>query len=208
MAEWNRVSASEGASVGGRRPYHHGDLRHEVVVAARALVEERGPELFSVAEVCRRAGVSSAAPYRHFADRQEIMDAVAVEGMEDLRAACAAAAALEAPGSAEAVAAIGRAYVGFAAANPAVFRMMFAAHGESLALVEAGRRAYSVLLEQVAAWMAARGIEGAVEEAAFPLWTFVHGLSFLYIDGKVGFCGMEGKVDTVIGRAAEGLLPR
>lgn len=71
--------------------------------------------------------------------------------MEDLIAACTAAAAREAPGSAAAVAAIGCAYMEFAAAHPAVFRMMFAAQGESLALVEAGRRAYSVLLEQVAA---------------------------------------------------------
>lgn len=56
--------------------------------------------------------------------------------------------------------------------------------------------------------MAAHGIAGAVEEASSPLWTFVHGLSFLQIDGNVGFFGMEGKVDTVMGRATWGLLPR
>ena len=191
----------------GRKTYHHGDLRQELVAATRALVEEKGPDLFSVSEVCRRAGVSTAAPYRHFTDRQEILDAVALEGMEALRETCAAAVADLPPGSVAAVAAIGRAYVAFAAAHPAVFRMMFAAHGESEALKEAGWRAYSVLLEQVAGWMAARGIAGPVEEAAFPLWTFVHGLAFLQIDGKVGFCGMEGQVDAVIGRATEGLLP-
>ena len=60
-----------------RDSYHHGDLRSQLIDATRALVEEKGPDHFSVSEACRRAGVSSAAPYKHFQDKEEMLRAVA-----------------------------------------------------------------------------------------------------------------------------------
>ena len=76
-----------------RTSYHHGDLRAQLISAVSDLVETHGPDGFSVAEAARRAGVSSAAPYKHFKDRPEILRAVASEGMDRLREAMAAAAA-------------------------------------------------------------------------------------------------------------------
>ncbi|MEM6374564.1 MAG: helix-turn-helix domain-containing protein, partial [Pseudomonadota bacterium] len=65
-----------------RTNYHHGDLRADLVEATRRLVEEKGPDRFSVSDACRAAGVSTAAPYRHFEDRDEMLLAVCAEGME------------------------------------------------------------------------------------------------------------------------------
>ncbi|MEJ8562537.1 TetR/AcrR family transcriptional regulator [Yoonia sp. GPGPB17] len=64
-----------------RTSYHHGDLRSQLIEATRQLVEEKGPDHFSVSEACRRAGVSTAAPYKHFKDKTEMLREVAAAGM-------------------------------------------------------------------------------------------------------------------------------
>jgi len=61
--------------------YHHGDLRAQLIEATRQIVEEAGPDHFSVSQACRVAGVSTAAPYRHFRDREEMLSAVTLDGM-------------------------------------------------------------------------------------------------------------------------------
>ena len=82
-----------------RTSYHHGDLRAQLIAAVRDLVETHGPDGFSVAEAARRAGVSSAAPYKHFRDRPELLRAVAAEGMDRLRDAMEAGLARHPTGS-------------------------------------------------------------------------------------------------------------
>ncbi len=67
--------------------YHHGDLRAGLIEAARQLVEEKGPERLTMSDASRAAGVSTAAPYRYFADRDALLDAVALEGLERQRQA-------------------------------------------------------------------------------------------------------------------------
>ena len=69
------------------RPYHHGDLRRALVDAARRLLEAEGPTALSLRAVAREAGVSPAAPYHHFKDKAELLDAVAHEGWEMLQLA-------------------------------------------------------------------------------------------------------------------------
>jgi len=76
---------------GGERGYHHGDLRAALIKAALGLIQEKGPHGFSFAEAARAAGVSPAAPYRHFKNRDELMADVAQEGFERLEAAMALA---------------------------------------------------------------------------------------------------------------------
>jgi AcrR family transcriptional regulator len=105
--------------------YHHGDLRAQLIAAVRDLVETHGPDGFSVAEAARRAGVSSAAPYKHFKDRHEILRGVVGEAMDRLREDMARGAAAHPHGSIEAVAAMGQAYVDFARSGPGVFRLSF-----------------------------------------------------------------------------------
>ncbi len=109
---------------GGRRPYHHGDLHRALVDAARALLEAEGPGALSMRAVARGAGVSPAAPYHHFKDKDELMGAVAHEGWLMLDAALARARD-EAPAGRGRITALGVAYVCFAIDHPALYRVMY-----------------------------------------------------------------------------------
>lgn len=105
------------------RPYHHGDLKRALVEASLELLLERGVDALTVAEVGRRVGVSTAAPYKHFADRQALLRAVAAEGNRRLGEAI-----LEAVGRTadpvEAFRLSGVAYIEWAAGNPALYRLV------------------------------------------------------------------------------------
>jgi AcrR family transcriptional regulator len=105
------------------RPYHHGDLRRGLVDAARRLLEEEGPSALSLRAVARVAGVSPAAPYHHFKDKSELLDAVAQEGWQILYDQM-----IESKSKVTGVAqltAIGIAYVLFAREHPALYRIMY-----------------------------------------------------------------------------------
>jgi AcrR family transcriptional regulator len=106
------------------RPYHHGDLRRALIDAARRLLEQEGPTALSLRAVAREAGVSPAAPYHHFKDKGELLDAVAHEGWEMLNVALTQARA-EAVSVREKMAALGVAYVCFARDNPSLYRVMY-----------------------------------------------------------------------------------
>ncbi len=175
------------AMIAPKAGYHHGDLRAQLVAAVRDLVEEHGPDGFSVAEAARRAGVSSAAPYKHFRDKPEILRAVASEAMDRLRSAMDAGVAAHPPGSVEGIAAMGQAYVTFARTGPGVFRLVFGlteGHEDDPALQQKGQACLAVVAEAVAACVAGRPDAPEVQRAAYILWSFVHGHSFLTIDRK------------------------
>ena len=106
------------------RPYHHGDLRRALIDAARRLLEAEGPSALSLRAVAREAGVSPAAPYHHFKDKGELLEAVAQEGWDMLDDAIAKAKA-RAPSVERALNEIGVAYVCFARDNPALYRVMY-----------------------------------------------------------------------------------
>lgn len=116
----------EAARGGARRSYHHGDLREALVEATFALIEEKGVHAFSVAEAARRTGVSAAAPYRHFADRDELLAEAATRAAEELRGRFAAVLG-EAGTPTDRIAAGARAYVRFAAERRAMFEVLFSA---------------------------------------------------------------------------------
>ncbi|MEL7461126.1 MAG: TetR/AcrR family transcriptional regulator [Pseudomonadota bacterium] len=194
------------AKVKTKTAYHHGDLRQQLVAATRALVEAKGPDLFSVSEACRAAGVSTAAPYKHFADRTEMLVAVAMEGFGEMAEASIAAVSKHPPGSDEAISAMGVVYVEYADANPGVFKMMFAGDHQTDDLEEAGHGCYGVVLHQVAARMGKTEIDDAVMRTAFPLWTFVHGLAFLRIDGKAEFAKVDTDLEDLVAMATRQLL--
>jgi len=178
--------------------YHHGDLRAGLVEAARALVEVNGPEKLSLSDACRAAGVSTAAPYRHFPDKDALLFAVAQEGMERQAAMMHEAAARGALGSEATIAAIGRAYVDFALREPGVFKLMFGltrGHAEEAALVATGEATFGIVLAQIAARSGRAPTDPEVILTGFKLWTFVHGLSFLFIDDKLGKMNLEAMID-------------
>lgn len=175
------------ATVTPKTGYHHGDLRAQLIAAVRDLVETHGPDGFSVAEAARRAGVSSAAPYKHFKDRPEILRGVVSEAMDRLRVAMEAAAAAHPTGSLEAVAAIGLAYVDFARAEPGVFRLVFSlteGHEHAPDLQTKGEGCFGVVVHAVAACLDLPPGDPDVQQCAYMLWSFVHGHSFLNIDMK------------------------
>lgn len=161
--------------------YHHGDLRRALIAAARTVLAEGGIERISLREVARRAGVSAAAPYRHFPSRHDLLGAVAAEGFAELTAALDGAAV---GGGPERLAALGRAYVHFALAQPQLFRLMFDAETgacEDPALREAARQAFQRLAD-------AAGGSADTPEApptAIGAWSLVHGLALLLLDGQL-----------------------
>src|SRR5471032_759222 len=106
------------------RPYHHGDLRASLLAAAAAWLDERGAESLTLRELARAAGVSHAAPYHHFAGRDELLAGVAEHAFDRLGDALARAAA-QAANPGQALLDIGEAYVREAVAHPAQFRLMF-----------------------------------------------------------------------------------
>jgi AcrR family transcriptional regulator len=106
------------------RPYHHGDLSRALVEAARRILESQGLTALSLRAVAREAGVSPAAPYHHFKDKDQLLEAVAHEGWTALDAALAQARA-EAKNARDRLTSIGVAYVCFARDNPALYRVMY-----------------------------------------------------------------------------------
>jgi AcrR family transcriptional regulator len=164
-----------------KAPYHHGNLRPALVRAAMELLEESGETALSLRAVARRAGVSPAAPYRHYADREALVSAVAAVGYREL--AERLSAAHPSPSTPEQLAAVAIAYVQFALERPALFRIMF------------GEPCDRDNDERVAATAAVSLYVRAIVERAFPqadaealataVWALVHGLAFLHLDGKL-----------------------
>jgi len=169
-----------------RKPrYHHGDLRQALIDASRQLLVEKGAENFSLADACRVAGVSTAAPYKHFRDKLEILEAIVEQGFDEMSARSMAAVKSKGEGTLEAMIAMGQAYLAFATEETAVFRLMFG-HNRAIKRapeVEAtGRACFSNVIEQVAVYCAHNGVEGDAKTIALELWTFVHGAACLVID--------------------------
>lgn len=195
-----------------RKPrYHHGDLREALVAAARLLVNERGAENFSLADACRVAGVSTAAPYKHFRDKNEVLQELIMLGFRDLRETGKAALQARGPTTTAGMIAMGQNYVRFARRESGLFRLMF---GQNPALKEqpqvaaCGEECFGVVIESVAAYCAANGIERDARSVAVELWTFVHGVSSLAIDGDYERVTPGLDTDALIERVSPRLLAR
>ena len=202
---------------GACAPYHHGDLRRALVNAALALVTEEQDWGFSLREVARRAGVSHNAPYKHFADKRDLLAAIAAAGFEALRARLVAAVA-ETRSADAALVAIGVAYVRFGVENPAHYRLMF---GPTLTAVEGGlpvlvvgaaAGAKSVLQEAVlrgaeaGCFTASPDSQAELDVAALSAWSLVHGLAMLAIDGLAGSGASSSLSHAVVEKVARALL--
>jgi AcrR family transcriptional regulator len=175
----------------GHRGYHHGNLREALVEAALALIAEKGAAGFTIAEAARSAGVSPAAPYRHFRDRDELLADVALRGFARFEAALARAWDGGRPDPLRAFENIGRAYLAFARDEPAYYSAMFES-GLSLeaapGLREAGERAFTVLRE--AAETLCAGLPKTNRPpplmVALHVWALSHGIASLFNRGDAG----------------------
>lgn len=168
-----------------RGRYHHGGLREALIAASMRLIEETRLEAFSVAHAARAAGVSSGAPYRHFADREDLLDAVAAEGFAALERESAAAWAAHPPGTIEGLIASGCAYIRFGASRPELFHLMWGAtrpHGGEQRAQRTGSACHEGFLRRFATVLEAEGLAHLdILEASTPLWAMVHGYASLLI---------------------------
>ena len=169
---------------GGR--YHHGDLQSALVDAAIAVIDERGVRDFSMAEASRRLGVTAAAPYRHFADRDQLLAAVAARGLTVFAAMLSGAAnAVDTP--AQRLAAMAGAYVRFAAQQRPRFEALFSSGLDKSRHPEL-RRAW----EPVDALLTAVPLEvcdgdaAAAEALSDAIEASAHGYAMLLTDGEYG----------------------
>ena len=170
------------------RGYHHGDLRAALLAAAAAAVEAGGPEAVSLRDLAQSLGVSTAAPYRHFADRRALLAEVAALGFADLRDAYARAQAA-APDPRTALRETARAYLTLAFGRPGLFRLMFAsdlvgAADAPMSLLAPAGEAWEGLYRAVAA--AGPGADLAtVKRRAITGWSTLHGFIALVQGGRL-----------------------
>ncbi len=189
--------------------YHHGDLRAGLIEATRRLVEEKGPEGFSVSDACRLAGVSTAAPYKHFKNKDEMLVAMVLEGMVRHRENMFAALEGIPPGSPQRVQALGKEYVTFALREPGVFRLKFGGFTDGLndeRLKAAGEQTFGIVLQEVALCLGEDDITQEVRKRGFMLWSFVHGLSFILYDKDMTEMGGGVDLDGLLADIAERVL--
>lgn len=170
-----------------KRRYHHGDLPAALADAALELVSEKGVHGFSVSEVARRVGVSSAAPYRHYESREHLLAAVALRGYQQVATTFAAAFTAAGPKPADQLAACAGAYVRFAAEQPAMFEVLFAAgldKAEHPELREASNGLIATVWPIVAP-LTPEGSEAQVWALIQAVVGLAHGYSALLIDGAL-----------------------
>jgi AcrR family transcriptional regulator len=181
-----------------KRGYHHGDLRAALLVEGLRLLAERNAEDLSLREVARGVGVSATSVYRHFPDKDALMAALAQEGLTQL-AQAQKAAANEAGGGNAGFAATGRAYVRFALANPALFRLIFASPGRWKDETAGEPEAMTLLRANAAAEIGADLDTPAARINAIHAWSLVHGLAMLMLDSQIP--PDEALIDAVIAAA-------
>ena len=170
---------------GGKRGYHHGDLKEALIRAALELIKRHGPAGFTFAEAARSAGVSSAAPYRHFRDRDALMVDVARRGFERFAEALDAAWNKGSPDALTAFEKLGRAYLAFARDEAAYYSAMFEsglAIDADAGLQQAAEHAFGVLrkaAEAVCALLPA-GSRPPALMMSLHIWALSHGIASLF----------------------------
>lgn len=176
------------AHAAGRR-YHHGDLRRAIIDTAMQMLQEGEGWQFTLREVARRAGVSHAAPYKHFSDKAALLGEIALEGFDLLRKTLAAARAGAVGNAAETLAATAQSYLAFGGAHPALYRLMFGGELTNASAVHLNPRALGAfeivieILEEGQATGVFRKRPARGQAAA--CWAQLHGLSMLMLDGML-----------------------
>ena len=170
--------------------YHHGDLRQALVDAAVTLITEEGFGALTLREVARRAGVTHAAPYRHFADKEALLEAVAQQGFRAMAQEMRERMAKAPAGPLEQLSAAGVAYVLFAVRHPPHFRVMFGPHFtrplKPDPSEDEGANAFALLVRCIEAGQAAGVLRpGESRRLTLAAWSMVHGLASLFVDRQL-----------------------
>tara|TARA_R110000823_G_scaffold130015_24_gene258161 strand:- start:3016 stop:3657 length:642 start_codon:yes stop_codon:yes gene_type:complete len=172
-----------------RKGYHHGNLKDALVVAAAELIAESGSEDFAMIDAARRANVSSAAPYRHFRDKDDLLRSVSELGFFDLSNHMLAIKGNSVQGSADCIVAMGKSYIRFVTERAAFFDLMWGERGVQLMAqlddsdAQFRVTGFNVLVEQVELWCAQQNLTHADPlDLAVKLWAMAMGLSHLVIN--------------------------
>ncbi len=200
----------------GKAGYHHSNLRAALVESGLELIAEEGEQALTLRALARRAGVSHTAPYRHFPDKTALLAAIAEEGFHAMTDAMQAATQTAGEDPLARFRAQGRAYMEFARARPARFRVMFgvtlagSGHAE---LDEARGTSFQSLLDGIAECQRAGRIRGADTRAlAVMVWSAVHGHSILALDQQLAgeradSPDADALMDNLLGNLFLGLQP-
>lgn len=189
------------------RPYHHGNLRRAIIETAMAMLHEDKGWQFTLREVARRAGVSHAAPYKHFPDKAALLGEMALLGFDSLHEALTTAKPKGPNSLRDEFFALGQAYVRFGTANPGLYLLMFSGEAGKAADVHLSERALAALgvviglLERGQAQGALRKREVRGQAAA--CLAQMHGITMLAINGlllpeKVGPKPLDASLTTLL----------
>jgi AcrR family transcriptional regulator len=191
------------------RPYHHGHLRQALLGAAETALEARGVQQLSLRELSRELGVSHASPQRHFATKQDLIDALAIMGFERLSSVMAKAAEARGQDFNARLTKAARAYVGFALKHPALFALMFEAKRRPgilpelrAALVAAFSHMPKILHE---GQEAGKIVAGDPARLALTIGAALHGLVAMSIEGKVRGTPLKAIVPETVQYLLKGL---
>jgi AcrR family transcriptional regulator len=191
-----------------RGAYHHGDLRRAMLDQALRTIRDDGVEALTLRATGEKLGVSRTALYRHFADKGALLAAVATEGFRMLREQTADAWT-RGGGGRDGFRDMGRAYVAFAIANPAHYRVMFGGvvgDPRDPDLEREGQGAFQVLVDSLAAQQRAGLVrdDDPVQLARF-VWAVVHGVAMLVIDRQLPDAVAAGMADYAVERVRSGI---
>lgn len=185
------VKTLKGNMTSSTGKYHHGNLHRELINATLQLISEKGVKAFTIREVAKRAGVSHAAPYRHFRDKEDLLAAVAKDGF-DMMVSDTRERFRKYPDDPLARFQIsGLAYIDFAVTYPSHYRVMFASgenrHKATVELNQSSKEAFMFLYNSICECQDAGLVRpGDPSELAMAAWSIVHGYAMLYIDGFIG----------------------
>ena len=194
------------------RPYHHGDLRNALITAAIPLLEAHGPAALSLREVAKAAGVSHAAPYRHFRDKTALLEEIAVSGYDTLTRACERAQRRYSGDPAKQLVEAGLGYLMFVVEQPRVAHLMFggmiALDSCGVTLKRAAETSFNSLVGIVDGGIRTGVFKSSpVEELTVAAWSMVHGLATLLTSGMLGgVAGSRREVRRLGRKLAETLL--
>ena len=189
------------------RPYHHGDLRRVLLETASAMLREDKGWQFTLREVARRAGVSHAAPYKHFSDKASLLLELVLRGFDQLGQEVKAAITPRPRSARKEILAAAGAYITFGVNNPSLYRLMFSSDAGDPHVAHLSERALATL--GVLQDLLARGQQsGAFKRRPLPgqvaaCWAHVHGVTMLSIEGllmpeKVGTAPVQAALETLL----------
>ncbi len=193
------------------RRYHHGDLRNALIVAAAELIEEGGCDDFALVDAARRAGVSSAAPYRHFRDREDLLQAVVELASWELSCRTRKVLAEHPRGSRECILALGKCYVSFVTDHGAFYDLLW---GDSSNRRQGSqppptgkREGFGLFLSAVAAWCDGSAVtEQDPLDLSLKLWALAHGLAGLAMHHQFDLIDASPDIDELLASAGNSLL--